>query len=88
MNAILHQAISSGDKDLMIKILHPSSKCDLTKTDFDGWTALHWAAFRNQPALIELLLERIGSDALREFVMIEDIVCYYFVFKPLNYFLN
>ena len=74
MNSILHQAVSSGDKDLVIKILHPSSRCDLMKTDFDGWTALHWACFRNQPEIIELLFERLGSDSRREYVMIEDIV--------------
>ncbi|RAK81248.1 ankyrin repeat domain-containing protein [Aspergillus fijiensis CBS 313.89] len=55
---MLHQAVHDGDQ--AITRMLPESRCYplLGKKDNCDWTALHWAAFRSDPDIVNILLER------------------------------
>jgi len=54
---VLHKAIESG-KDELVKVLiklGADISAEVTGSDPEGWTALHFAAFDNHPHIINLL---------------------------------
>ncbi|ESO89931.1 hypothetical protein LOTGIDRAFT_96984, partial [Lottia gigantea] len=55
----LRESASIGDIDTVNRL------CDITdinsKNSINGWTALHWAAKRNHPKIVDLLLQK-GAD--------------------------
>ena len=50
----VHQAAKDGD----IAALRKTSKRELHRVDFDGWTAAHWCAWRGNSEALEVVLSR------------------------------
>ena len=49
-----------GDVNVIPKLVAMGG--DLTMKDEEGWTCLHWAAYHNNVAAVEVLLESLGSE--------------------------
>eukprot|EP00929_Paragymnodinium_shiwhaense_P082894 TRINITY_DN4391_c0_g1_i1.p1 TRINITY_DN4391_c0_g1~~TRINITY_DN4391_c0_g1_i1.p1 ORF type:complete len:489 (-),score=88.88 TRINITY_DN4391_c0_g1_i1:316-1782(-) len=49
--------LSIGEDEPLLVTYLVSSSADLDETDEQGWTALHWAAHRGFPAVVEALLD-------------------------------
>src|SRR5215207_223391 len=56
----LADAAQSGDKPAIQKLIQ--AKTDVNAAQIDGATALHWAVYRNDPELVDVLV-RAGASA-------------------------
>ncbi|CAM5144875.1 unnamed protein product [Natator depressus] len=57
----LHAATAEPDVRLLAVLLQQSHLSDINHRDNEGMTALHWAAFHNQPQHVQTLLQK-GAD--------------------------
>ncbi|EPT25576.1 ankyrin repeat-containing protein [Toxoplasma gondii ME49] len=55
---IVHCLCASGGDTSILRRLVKVPRCNLTVTDLDGNSALHWAAMLNQPDAVKLLITR------------------------------
>ena len=52
----IHEALQKGNHNIALQLLHQKPK-DVTKTDADGRTPLHWAVLANDNAMVKAIIE-------------------------------
>lgn len=58
----LHQAVMYSNLVIVECVIQFMPKGDLNQKELRGWTAIHYAAYQNDKALVELLILRGGSQ--------------------------
>jgi len=59
--SIMNRLVVSGDTEGMVSFLDNNPDADINEVDENGYTPLHLACDRGNPAMVELLLSR-GAD--------------------------